>query len=44
LSVLLKQVLDTVWNIFYIAWLTMVKNRSLEQFLKAVGWQEVSEC
>jgi len=29
---------------FDIAWLTMVKNRSLEQFLKGVGWQEVLEC
>ena len=29
---------------FDIAWLIMVKNRSLEQFLKAVGWQEVSKC
>jgi len=29
---------------FDIAWLTMAKTRSLEQFLKAVGWQEASEC
>jgi len=29
---------------FDTASLIMVKNRFLEQFLKAVGWQEVLEC